>query len=186
MSCPFRLAVINDEITQDFGRACEIASKDFGLSWIELRGMWNKNIVDLDSAEVAEARKILEKNKLRVTDIASPLFKVDWPGALSLKADSAATSLAPSSISNSRTRYWSAALNSPKHFKQTAYGVSISGGWMIRNPIEPPSTISCAKPQNAAGRAARFCCLKMKCRAIRQLVKRRPLSCTQFLIRTLC
>ena len=55
MSCPFRLAVINDEITQDFGRACEIASKDFGLNWIELRGMWNKNIVDLDSAEIAEA-----------------------------------------------------------------------------------------------------------------------------------
>jgi L-ribulose-5-phosphate 3-epimerase len=81
MSCPFRLAVINDEITQDFGRACEIASKDFGLNWIELRGMWNKNIVDLDSSEIAEARKILEKNKLRVTDIASPLFKVDWPGA---------------------------------------------------------------------------------------------------------
>jgi L-ribulose-5-phosphate 3-epimerase len=81
MSCPFRLAVINDEITQDFGRACEIASKDFGLNWIEIRGMWNKNIVDLDSAEIAEARKILEKNKLRVTDIASPLFKVDWPGA---------------------------------------------------------------------------------------------------------
>ena len=81
MSCPFRLAVINDEITQDFGRACEIASKDFGLSWIELRGMWNKNLADLDSSEVAEAKKILEKNKLRVTDIASPLFKVDWPGA---------------------------------------------------------------------------------------------------------
>jgi sugar phosphate isomerase/epimerase len=81
MSCPFRLAVINDEITQDFGRACEIASKDFGLDWIELRGMWNKNITDLDSSEIAEARKILEKNKLRVTDIASPLFKVDWPGA---------------------------------------------------------------------------------------------------------
>ena len=81
MSCPFRLAVINDEITQDFGRACEIASKDFGLSWIELRAMWNKNIVDLDAAEIAESRKILEKNNLRVTDIASPLFKVDWPGA---------------------------------------------------------------------------------------------------------
>lgn len=80
-SCPFRLAVINDEITQDFGRACEIASKDFGLRWIELRGMWNKNLADLDAAELAEARKILRKNQLRVTDIASPLFKVDWPGA---------------------------------------------------------------------------------------------------------
>jgi L-ribulose-5-phosphate 3-epimerase len=78
MSCAFRLSVINDEITQDFGRACEIASGVMGLGWIELRGMWNKNIADLDSAEVAEARRILEKNHLRVTDIASPLFKVNW------------------------------------------------------------------------------------------------------------
>jgi L-ribulose-5-phosphate 3-epimerase len=81
MKSPFRVAVINDEITQDFGRACEIASKEFGMEWIELRGMWNKNILNLDAKEIAEARRILEQNKLRVTDIASPLFKVDWKGA---------------------------------------------------------------------------------------------------------
>lgn len=80
-NCPFRLSVINDELTQDFDRACQIASQDFGLSWIELRGMWNKNITDLDSSEISKSQQILEKYKLRVTDIASPLFKVDWPGA---------------------------------------------------------------------------------------------------------
>ncbi|MEO6966717.1 MAG: sugar phosphate isomerase/epimerase family protein [Acidobacteriaceae bacterium] len=80
-SCPFRLAVINDEISSDFGHACEVASKDFGLDWIELRSMWKTNIVDLDKAQVAESQKILKKYNLRVTDIASPLFKVDWPGA---------------------------------------------------------------------------------------------------------
>jgi len=51
------------------------------MEWIELRGMWNKNLLKLDAKEVEEARRTLEKNKLRVTDIASPLFKVDWPGA---------------------------------------------------------------------------------------------------------
>ena len=81
MNSPFRIAVINDELGQDFGRACEVASREFGMEWIELRGMWNKNILKLDAAEIAEARRILEKYKLRVTDIASPLFKVDWPGA---------------------------------------------------------------------------------------------------------
>lgn len=80
-SSPFRVAVINDEITQDFGHACEVASHDFGMRWIELRGMWKKNIVNLDEKEVAEARRVLEKYQLKVTDIASPLFKVDWPGA---------------------------------------------------------------------------------------------------------
>jgi L-ribulose-5-phosphate 3-epimerase len=81
MKSPFRIAVINDELGQDFGRACEVASREFGMEWIEIRGMWNKNILNLDATEVAEARRILEKYKLRVTDIASPLFKVDWPGA---------------------------------------------------------------------------------------------------------
>jgi L-ribulose-5-phosphate 3-epimerase len=81
MNSPFRVAVINDEIGQDFGHVCEIVSREFGMEWIELRGMWNKNILKLDSKEVGEARNILEKYKLRVTDIASPLFKVDWPGA---------------------------------------------------------------------------------------------------------
>jgi L-ribulose-5-phosphate 3-epimerase len=81
MNCPFRLSVINDELTQDFDRACQIASQDFGLNWIELRGMWNKNITELHPKEIADAQQILEKYKLRVTDIASPLFKVDWPGA---------------------------------------------------------------------------------------------------------
>lgn len=81
MNSPFRVAVINDEVSQDFGRSCEVISREFGLEWIELRGMWNKNILNLDAKEVAEARRILEKYKLRVTDIASPLFKVDWPGA---------------------------------------------------------------------------------------------------------
>ena len=78
---PFRVAVINDEISQDFGRACEVASQDFGMRWVELRGMWKKNIVNLDEHDVNEARRILEKYQLKVTDIASPLFKADWPGA---------------------------------------------------------------------------------------------------------
>src|ERR1700741_3561401 len=80
MKSPFRVAVISDEITQDFGHACEVAAQEFGMNWIELRGMWNKNLLKLDAKEIEEARRILEKHKLRVTDIASPLFKVDWQG----------------------------------------------------------------------------------------------------------
>jgi len=80
-SSPFRVSVINDEISQDFGHVCEVASRDFGMGWIELRSMWKKNIVSLDEKEVAEARGLLKKYQLKVTDIASPLFKTDWPGA---------------------------------------------------------------------------------------------------------
>jgi len=80
-TCPFRLAVINDEITQDFEKACQITTVDFGLQWIELRSMWNKNITELNQKEIQESQKILQEHRLRVTDIASPLFKTDWPGA---------------------------------------------------------------------------------------------------------
>src|SRR5215467_1865396 len=78
LNSPFRVSVINDEISQDFGRACEVACREFGMEWIELRGMWNKNIVNLDSKEIAETQSILKKYDLRVTDIASPLFKTAW------------------------------------------------------------------------------------------------------------
>src|ERR1700674_1448675 len=60
-TCPFRLAVINDEITQDFEKACQIVSGDFGLHWIELRTMWNKNVTELNAKELEDARKLLEE-----------------------------------------------------------------------------------------------------------------------------
>lgn len=81
LNSPFRLAVINDEISPDFGHVVDVVSREFGLGWIELRSMWKKNVMDLDDKEIAEARNLLEKAKLHVTDIASPIFKVDWPGA---------------------------------------------------------------------------------------------------------
>jgi sugar phosphate isomerase/epimerase len=77
----FKIAVISDEISQDFDHACSVIANDFGLHWVELREMWGKNLQAVSDAEIAEAQKILAKYSLRVTDIASPLFKVDWPGA---------------------------------------------------------------------------------------------------------
>src|SRR5580698_6904695 len=78
---PFRVAVISDEISQDFDHACSVIANEFGLQWVELRGMWDKNIMALHDDDISKANAILDKYKLRVTDIASPLFKVDWPEA---------------------------------------------------------------------------------------------------------
>jgi sugar phosphate isomerase/epimerase len=78
---PFKIAVISDEISQDFDHACSVIANDFGLQWVELREMWGKNLQASSGAEIAEGLKILAKYNLRVTDIASPLFKVDWPEA---------------------------------------------------------------------------------------------------------
>jgi hypothetical protein len=68
VACPFCLAVIHDEITQDFEKASPIVFGDFGLRWIELRSMWDKNVTDLDRKQVEDARKILVEHKLRAAD----------------------------------------------------------------------------------------------------------------------
>jgi sugar phosphate isomerase/epimerase len=81
LKSPFRISVINDEISQDFDHACYVAAHDFGMSWIELRSMWGKNVTELSTDQIGEARRILAQRNLQVTDIASPLFKTDWPGA---------------------------------------------------------------------------------------------------------
>lgn len=94
----FNLSVITDEITQDFGRALEIAAKEFGLHYVELREMWDKNLMKLDEKELAETKRLLDRYKLRVSSIASPVFKVDWPGA-------AASGAAPSGSSQKRDQF---------------------------------------------------------------------------------
>ena len=77
----FKLSVITDEISQDFAHACEVAARDFGLGWVEVRAMHDKNVMNWDSHDIAEAKSVLDRFKLRVSEIASPVFKTDWPGA---------------------------------------------------------------------------------------------------------
>ncbi|HEY3380694.1 MAG TPA: sugar phosphate isomerase/epimerase family protein [Vicinamibacterales bacterium] len=77
----FKVSVLTDEISQDLGHALEVATQEFGLGWVELRELWNKNITRLDDKEIAEAKRLIEGRQLRVSAIASPVFKVDWPGA---------------------------------------------------------------------------------------------------------
>ncbi|HKO20657.1 MAG TPA: hypothetical protein VJU82_17410, partial [Acidobacteriaceae bacterium] len=81
---PFKVSVITDEISDDFDHACSVAANDFGLGWVEIRSTWGKNIADLKADDVSRAQAVLTKYNLCVTDIASPLFKVDWPGATRL------------------------------------------------------------------------------------------------------
>jgi L-ribulose-5-phosphate 3-epimerase len=77
----FTLSILTDEISQDFGHACEVAAREFDLGYVELRAMHNKNIMTWDANDVAEARSVLERFKLRVSELATPIFKTDWPGA---------------------------------------------------------------------------------------------------------
>lgn len=77
----FKVGVISDEISQDFDHACYVVAKEWNLGFVELREVWGKNLQVISDDQIAEVRKILSKYNLQVTDISSPLFKVDWPGA---------------------------------------------------------------------------------------------------------
>ncbi len=77
----FKIGVISDEISQDFDHACYVITKEFGLKFVELREVWGKNLQVISDDQIAEARKILARYSLTVTDISSPLYKVNWPGA---------------------------------------------------------------------------------------------------------
>jgi sugar phosphate isomerase/epimerase len=76
-----KIGVISDEISQDLDHACYVIAKEWGLHYVELREVWGKNLQVITDAQIAEAQGILTKYGLQVTDISSPLYKVDFPGA---------------------------------------------------------------------------------------------------------
>jgi L-ribulose-5-phosphate 3-epimerase len=80
-SAAFNLSILTDEISQDFGHACEVASREFGMGFVDLREAAGKNIMNWDAAQIADVKSVLQRFGLRVACIASPVYKVDWPGA---------------------------------------------------------------------------------------------------------
>jgi L-ribulose-5-phosphate 3-epimerase len=77
----FNLSILTDEISQDFGHACEIAAREFGMGLVDLREAGGKNLMNWDAAQIADVQAVLERFKLRVACLATPIFKVDWPEA---------------------------------------------------------------------------------------------------------
>jgi sugar phosphate isomerase/epimerase len=114
---PFKLSVITDEISDDFEHACSVAAKDFGLGWVEIRALWGKNIADLNPDDVTRAQAVLTKYNLRVTDIGSPLFKIDWPGAPRSKFSSSNQNHATATDFNKQDDVLAACIALAKQFK---------------------------------------------------------------------
>ncbi len=72
----FKLAVITDEVSQDFQRAADVAV-EYGLDALEIRSVWNKNPQDLNRDEISRIRGILEDTGLEICGIAGPFFKCE-------------------------------------------------------------------------------------------------------------
>lgn len=71
-----KLSVITDEISMDFAHALDVMS-EYNVQGAELRGLWGKNLMDLDDDGVQRAIKIIKEKGAVVSCIASPLYKCD-------------------------------------------------------------------------------------------------------------
>ena len=72
------LGIITDELTQDLGKALEFISS-YGLRWCELREVWGQNVIGLPQADLDRTKDLLEQKSVRVSAIASPIFKWNLP-----------------------------------------------------------------------------------------------------------
>lgn len=71
----FQLGIFPDEISQDFERALYVTAKEFGIRHVELRTLWHKNLIDLSETDLKRAKRMIEKQALLVSCIASPFLK---------------------------------------------------------------------------------------------------------------
>lgn len=73
-----KLGVITDEISQDLEEALSFLA-EYKLRYCELRQVWGKNLMNLIGAEVERVRTLLRKYDMRVSNLASPIYKYDLP-----------------------------------------------------------------------------------------------------------
>jgi len=70
-----KLAILSDEISQDFEHALKVI-KELGVEYVEIRTLWNKNVVELSDAELSNVKSLLRTYGLKISHIASPAFKI--------------------------------------------------------------------------------------------------------------
>jgi hypothetical protein len=174
-TCPFRLAVINDEITQDFEKVCQIVSGDFGLLWIELRSMWNKNVTELDAKQVEERGRFSKNTSCASRISQARCSRQTGLGLRGLRKVKRATSSMRTSMPARRISCWSGVSRLPNLSIRRGFAVSTTGGWMIRSLTGRRSTRNCSRLRNAAPKTTSSSSWKTRCPATQPRAKRRLL-----------
>lgn len=74
------LSAFADEISSDLHEQVEVLRSE-GIQSVELRSVWDTNVLDLTDADVAAIRSHLDRHDMRVATIASPIGKtpIDAP-----------------------------------------------------------------------------------------------------------
>ncbi len=70
------ISAFADEISSDLEEQVRVL-RDEGIAHLELRSVWNKNVLDLSDNEVEEIRRTLRANGIQVSAIGSPIGKVE-------------------------------------------------------------------------------------------------------------
>lgn len=71
----FKLSGFADEISADINEQIRVL-KEEGISYLELRGIWDKNVLDLTDEEIKKAKEEFKKNNIGVSAIGSPIGKI--------------------------------------------------------------------------------------------------------------
>jgi len=70
-----RLSAFADEISADLNEQIEVLRSEH-IHFIDLRGVWNTNVLDLTDQQVAEIKQTLDAHGIGVSAIASPIGKI--------------------------------------------------------------------------------------------------------------
>ena len=72
----FRISCFADEISPELSEQIYVM-KENNVKFVELRGVWNKNVLDLTDSELDTILTQFSQNGIRVSSIGSPIGKVD-------------------------------------------------------------------------------------------------------------
>ena len=70
-----RLSAFADEISPDLNEQIEVLRSE-NIHFLDLRGVWGTNVLDLSDQQVAEIKQALDAHSMGVAAIASPIGKV--------------------------------------------------------------------------------------------------------------
>ena len=68
------ISACTDEISHDLEVALDVLTEE-GIEYLDLRGIWGKNVTGLDDDEAAKAKDMIERRGFQVTAISTPIGK---------------------------------------------------------------------------------------------------------------